>query len=240
MPPSFRRDPDAALAAYERVGYHVEGGLWTAAQCAALADVARTMVPPGPAPPVMNPHRAHPLFLAAMRHPPLRAVMEVLVGGRASGLQSQLFFVRPGTPGFAAHQDNHYVEAAPDVFASAWTALEDVTEENGGLYVYPGSHVEPILPVEPVDGAGAHPGQAANAVRQRTVVPSGYARTDLHMPAGTVVFIHGHLVHGSHDNRSARTRMALLMTYIRHGAPFRPGRSAGRSEVELYAGEALR
>ena len=55
------------------------------------------------------------------------------------------------------------------------------------------------------------------------------------VPQGAVVFLHGHTVHSSHDNRSDRYRHALLMTYIRRGERFRPGRTAGRAEVDVYA-----
>jgi phytanoyl-CoA hydroxylase len=236
--PSFLRDPVSALAGYEARGFHVETGVWDQARCAELR--ARAIELPGPRAgdfaPQMNPHRRDETFLRALADPTITAILERLVGGPVSAIQSQFFFCRPGTPGFTEHQDNHYVEARREVFASAWVALDDVAAENGALFVLPGSHREPLLPVEPVPNAEEQPGQAFNAIRQRSAVPPGYERIDVPVPCGAVVFIHGHLVHGSNDNHTVeRSRPSLLMTYIRRGESFRPGASAGRAEVDVYA-----
>jgi ectoine hydroxylase-related dioxygenase (phytanoyl-CoA dioxygenase family) len=56
---------------------------------------------------------------------------------------------------------------------------------------------------------------------------------DLELAACDVLLLHGEVVHGSHPNRSAGLRQALLMTYIRRGAAFRPGLTQKRTEVFL-------
>lgn len=225
-----------ALAGYRRDGYHVAAGLVPEAACARLRTAA-LVLDDGRAPtaPFMNPHETDAAFAAALCDPAIVAFLEDLLGGPVSGLQSQYFPCLPGTPGFAVHQDNHYVEAPRDSFASAWLALDDVDERNGALIVYPGSQREPLLPVESVAGAEPHPTQAFNAIRQRVLVPDGYAPRTLALPRGAVVFLHGHLLHGSHANRADRPRRALLATYVRRGSPFRPGASARRREIDVHA-----
>jgi ectoine hydroxylase-related dioxygenase (phytanoyl-CoA dioxygenase family) len=233
---SFQTDPEAAFAAYQQLGYHIEPDLFSSKQCDELIAASRslpsyvdsTLVP------VMNPHKLEPVFLSALRHPPLVGIMERILGGPVSGLQTQFFFCRPGTPGFTKHQDNFYVRSKPDTFASAWIALEDVSAANGGLTIYPGSHREPILPTEVVEQPD-NIGQDPNANRQQVILPPFYAAVDICLPKGAVVLIHGHVVHQSHQNSTRdRFRHALLMLYLRQGEPFRPGFSAGRAEIEVY------
>lgn len=240
--PSFAVDAAGALAAYARDGFHVEHELLSAAECAALSGAAGELSaePGGPLAPVMNPHRAHPAFLRSLCHPAIVEIVERLLASPVSGLQSQYFPCVPGTPGFTIHQDNHYVEAARDAFASAWAALDNADAGNGALIVYPGSQREPLLPVAELPAARAHATQAFNALRQHVPVPPGYAPHTLAMPRGAVVFLHGHLLHGSHDNRSTHGRPALLTTYVRRGASFRRGHSAGRSEIDVYGGGGAR
>ncbi len=183
--------------------------------------------------PANNPHHTDAEFLDALRSPAIARMAEQLVGGAVSGLQTQVLYTLPGTPGFNVHQDNYYIQTTPDALVSAWVALEDAATDNGGIFAYPGSHREPILPVEDVPDAAPHPAQTWNGIRLRTRVPPGYSRADLHVPAGAAVFIHGHLLHGSHANTSARTRMALLMSYVRKGEPFRRGERGQRTAVEV-------
>jgi len=225
-----------ALAAYRDVGFHVARGLLDDAACAALRTAATHLGTAGTAPlaPVMNPHLADEAFLAALCHPGIVAILESLVGHPVSGLQSQYLPCLPGTPGFATHQDNHYVEADRDSFASAWAALDDVYSANGALIVYPGSQRLPLLTPEAVPGAHPHATQAFNALRRRVVVPPGYAPATLEVPRGAVIFLHGHLLHGSNENHSSRPRAALLCTYIRRGASFRRGNSAQRCEIDVH------
>lgn len=233
-PASFESDPHAALAAYEEFGFHIERGLFQPAECDALVDAGRALpnFQAGNSRPAMNPHRDAAIFLRTMASPQLVRIMRMLCGGEVSGLQSEFFYGRPGTPGFAPHQDNFFVEAPGGAFASAWLALVDVEPSNGALYLYPGTHRKGLLPVEKLEGP-ANPNQDPNATAQKALLPPGATTVDACLGRGDVLFIHGHVPHGSHTNVSAGWRYALLNTYIRRGAPFRPGRYAGRAEVDL-------
>ncbi len=188
--------------------------------------------------PVMNPHRLHERFFQAMRCSVIIEILEELFSGPVSGLQSQFFFCRPGTPGFSRHQDNYYVQAKQGSFVSTWIALDDVTSENGGLYAFPGSHTEAILPTEAVEPNSIF-GQDPNANCRQVILPSHYVSQSLSIPRGSMVLIHGHVVHASHDNRSQRYRHALLLTYIKKGESFRKGFSAQRAEIDLFEEAAM-
>jgi len=233
-PASFESDPRAALAAYEEHGFHIERGLFQPAECDALIEAGRGLsnFQAGSARPAMNPHREAAIFLRTMASPRLVKIMRALCGGDVSGLQSEFFYGSPGTPGFAPHQDNFFVEAPEDAFASAWLALVDVAPGNGALYLYPGVHKKGLLPIEKLQGP-ANPNQDPNATAQAALLPPGSPTADASLRRGDVLFIHGFAPHGSHTNVSSGWRYALLNTYIRRGAPFRPGRYAGRTEVDL-------
>ncbi len=178
----------------------------------------------------MNVHKRGGEFVAAMAKPEVLSIMDRLVHGKANGLHSQFYFTPPHRAGLGTHQDNYFVEAPEDAFASAWIALVDISPENGGLYVFPGSHREGPLPVRTVHAEGRDKRQT---VYEETVVPADYPRVDLRVARGSVVFLHGYVVHGSHQNRSTANRYVLLNTYLRTKENFRPGNTARREEFEL-------
>jgi phytanoyl-CoA hydroxylase len=234
---SLGSEPEAAFASYQNMGFHIEPDAWTPAECDALIAEAKKLREwhDGSLIPSMHPHRTSPLFLDALRRPSIVRMVERLAGGRVDGIQTELFYCRPGTPGFSVHQDNFYVQAPPDAFVSVWSALVDTAAANGGLYAFPGAHKEPLLPVEKVVDGPKMIGQDPNAQRVQAVVPAKYAARDLVVPRGAAVFLHAHMPHGSHDNASNVYRWVLLSTYVRRGVPFRAGEYAKRTPVNLYS-----
>ena len=231
---------DAGIVdSYFRDGYAVLEDFLTPGECDALIALSETLsnARNGTMAPVMMPHREVPKFTDTMSTPRLVALMEQMLSGRVDGLQTQFFFGRPGIHGFSTHQDNYFVEAPSDAFGSAWLAVDDVDVENGALFVYPGSHREGILPVRVIADQST-PGQDPNANRQECILPPGYSAVDVPVRRGTVIFLHGYTVHGSHNNATAnRLRRALLMTFIRQGMPFRAGNVAARNNFSVYRNE---
>ncbi len=234
--PTFGTDPIGALARYRERGYHIEPELLREELCDDVVGFANTLdnARDGFFRPIPMPHRAHPRFLEMMRYPPVVEIVEQLVGGQASGIGGEFFYMRPGTRGFAVHQDNAYVRAPDDAFVSAWAALCDTDPENGGVYFRLGTHRAGLLPIRELVGS-ADLGQNPGADKRECIVSEGYPRADIVVPKGAVLFFHALLAHGSNDNTSDRFRYTLLFTYIRSAAPFRPGRTQKRVEVELYA-----
>jgi ectoine hydroxylase-related dioxygenase (phytanoyl-CoA dioxygenase family) len=222
------------MSFYEDNGYFIEEGVFTPGECDAMIEASQLLetAQNGSHRPAMMPHRINDIYLKALAKPSLAKIMEELVGGRPAGIQTEFFYCKPGTRGFSLHQDNFFVEAPLGQFASAWCALTDVTPENGGLIVYPGTHKEGLLPVRKLD-LGAHASQDPNANNEECIVPAQYKPITPSVPKGAALFIHGHLVHGSNPNTSDRWCQVLLCTYIRAGAPFRAGRYAQRAEVVL-------
>jgi ectoine hydroxylase-related dioxygenase (phytanoyl-CoA dioxygenase family) len=221
--------------------FHAEGfcvveNLVDPSMISSVLDAASTMASArdGTFSPIPMPHRVHPQFLAMMRYAPVVEIVERLVGGEAAGIGGEFFFSRPGVPGFVRHQDNAYVQAPPEAFVSAWTALCDIDEMNGCLAFYPGSHKLGTLPIRELNSTPVV-GQNPGAEALEAVMPEGMGRVTVPLSEGATVFFHGDVVHESLANRSSdRFRHAFLATYIRRGAPFRPGRIQQRTEVLLH------
>lgn len=231
---SFFTDPEKAMAQYHEFGYHIEENVFSDEECQQYINAAHELenAKNGTYRPFMMPHRENPIFVNAMKKSAINTIISSMVGGQAAGLQSEFFYCKPGTRGFSLHQDNFYVEAKDGVFASAWTALTDTHQEKGGLIVYPGTHKESNLPVRKLS-LPPEAGQDPNANNEETIVPPQYQAVNASVPKGAVLFIHGHIVHGSNPNKSNEWRYVLLNTYIKSGETFRPGNYAQRAEISL-------
>jgi phytanoyl-CoA hydroxylase len=223
-----------ALADYDESGLHLEKNVLDVAACDELIAVATEFpaVKNGDYRTVLQPHRTSGSFTALLSCPAIVGIMRQILGDKISAIQSQFFYGKPGTPGFQPHQDNRFVNAPAGQFASVWIALTDVSKENGGLYMYPGTHREPLLDVVEVPFEESLL-QDRNALRLRCVIPEKYQPVDLSMPRGSAAFFDGSTVHGSHQNNSDRYRYAVLLTYIVRGSPFVAGQYAQREEVPI-------
>jgi len=226
------------IEAWRDQGFYVRENLFDHETCDAVVAAAENLptYKDGSLTPFMHPHKEDDIFLDVRRNELLVTLMSELITGsfkgEISGLQTQFFFGRPGTIGFNKHQDNFYAKAEHGNYASAWIALTDTDPENGGLIVYPGSHKEGILEIRETLTDNTF-GQDPNAIAKEVICPDRYKPVDVIAPKGSVVFVHGNLIHDSHDNISNRYRHVLLITYILKGGYFNPGRSAKRKEINV-------
>lgn len=232
--PTIYSELDKQLEFYQENGFFIAENIFTDQECQQLIDESQNLpnAEQGHYKPQMMPHLHNPAYLQAMRNPRLVQIIHKLVGGKAKGLQTQFFYCKPGTRGFSLHQDNFFVQAPFGAFASAWIALTDTYPNKGGLIVYPGTHKEGLLPVKKLN-FGTDAGQDPNANNEETVVPEGYQTIHASVPKGAVLFIHGHVVHGSNANSTQEWRYVLLNTYIREDEPFRAGNYANREIIDL-------
>jgi ectoine hydroxylase-related dioxygenase (phytanoyl-CoA dioxygenase family) len=101
------------------------------------------------------------------------------------------------------HQDFAFYPQTNDDVLAVGVMLDDVTEENGPLMVFPGSHRGPILDHH---SGGVFAGTidlAANGLD-----PSRAAK--LMAPAGSISIHSARIIHGSDYNRSARDRGVIF------------------------------
>lgn len=161
---------------------------------------------------LFNPHLHDGFSLQMMKLPIIRDTLAQLLGDEAVGIQSMYFYKSPGSPGQAAHQDYYYIDNKPNTLTAAWIAMEDVDEENGCLWVIPGSHKEGLLPHGRVKNVNEHEAwtdetEGADLSKQIPVV----------MKSGDMVFFHNLLIHSSGKNRTEdRWRKSYVCHYIRH------------------------
>ena len=141
-------------------------------------------------------------------HRKMVSVLQQLIGSDVKCIQSIFLDKPPGLGvGQPYHQDSYYLKTDPETLLAAWIACDDADPENGGLFVVPGSHHDPVQPhEEPVDPT------------QRNVyveVRSARSRREQAVPlkAGSAVFFPGHMLHRSGHNRTDRRRRAFALHY---------------------------
>ncbi|MEK6372181.1 MAG: DegT/DnrJ/EryC1/StrS family aminotransferase [Acidobacteriota bacterium] len=212
------RLPEDAIRRFDEEGYLLFPALFSAEEVAALrrplpqilardgVEVVREEDNGRAAKMVFGLHYTDEPFRRATLHPRMVGPAEQLVRDRVHVFQSR---VNPKLPGGGAgwgwHQDfNQWRRfdgvAEPRAVLSA-IFLDDVGDDNAPLTVIPRSHVRHFnvpdameIPAEMLDG----------------IAKTG---TPLTGPAGTVVFFHALLVHGSEPNTSARSRAMFYVVY---------------------------
>jgi ectoine hydroxylase-related dioxygenase (phytanoyl-CoA dioxygenase family) len=151
----------------------------------------------------------HPELWAFATDPAVVDLVADLVGPDVRFHSSKLNFKwSEGGEPVKWHQD---IQAWPHTNFSVLTFgvyLDETGPEQGPLTAVPGSHRGPLY--EQFDDAGRWTG--ALAARDVATLPAATS-VDLCGPAGTVVFLHCRVVHGSAANYSARMRPLLLNVY---------------------------
>ena len=173
-------------------------------------------------------HRELEIHERFLLHPGVLDVVEGLIGPDVLALQTMLFVKRPGAPGQGFHQDSFHILTFPDTLIGAWIALDPADEENGCLWITPGSQHEPVYP--DADHSRGHGGDTHLAdifevsgaddpdesVNDLVAVAVKYDAGEVPaiLEPGDAVFFSGHVLHRSHRNRSAtRSRRAFVAHY---------------------------
>jgi hypothetical protein len=197
-------------------------------------------------------HRVDPVAERYLLQPRVLDVLEALIGPDVLALQTMLFYNPPGRGGQGWHQDSYYITTYPDTLIGAWIALDAADEENGCLWVAPGSRCEAIYPSPDPEGGFVHSDGAFadlepvenvshldDSINALSPVARRYQWLPVPVAAGDVVFFHGHLLHRSYPNRSAdRWRRAFVSHYCNarswvpwnHGVPYE-GESANHCHL---------
>ncbi|HEX5689802.1 MAG TPA: phytanoyl-CoA dioxygenase family protein [Roseiflexaceae bacterium] len=219
------------LARYEQDGYAVARELFTeeevqffvahymdmsqrenASQNQSLNDVssvgANENDPLKKWPRLLQMHRRDEPSLRWLLDARLNACLTALLGREPYAVQTMLYFKPAGARGQALHQDQYYLRVQPGTCMAAWLALDDCDEENGCLYVAPGSHTWPLLCTVPADISASFTDITVELPEDQQPIP-------VVLKAGDVLFFNGQLVHGSYPNTSAnRFRRSLIGHYI--------------------------
>lgn len=147
-----------------------------------------------------------PVFRAHAEHPAILDIVESLIGPDIKLYTSQCFMKPPGGVAKPWHQDSAYFCIEPMNLVTCWTALDDVTVENGGLWVVPGSHKNGLVQHDEWRVGGREDKQIER--------PDDAAQEAIVMPAGGCSFHHSLLLHRSGANRTDQPRRGLAVHYM--------------------------
>jgi len=156
---------------------------------------------------IISPHKWHPVYTAAVRHPKIIAVLTSLWGPNIRFDNSKL---NMKSAGFGSpiewHQDWAFYPHTNDDLAAVGIMIDDMDLSNGAMLMIPGSH------------RGVTYDHHANG-RFCGAIDASTAKLDVSNPipcvgkAGSITVHHVRLVHGSASNRSNRQRRFLLHQY---------------------------
>lgn len=159
-------------------------------------------------PRMMHPHLWDEISMNYMLDARFHAILKALMGDEVLAAQSMHYFKPPGARGQALHQDNFYLKVAPGNCMAAWLSLDDADQENGGMFVVPGSHKAGVLCPHPAD-------PEKSFTIEEVDVPEGMEPVPCDLKAGDVLFFNGSVIHGSYPNTSKdRFRRAFICHYM--------------------------
>ena len=158
---------------------------------------------------INGPSLHDPFFVDHARHSRLLDSIVDLMGPDVKLFGDQLFMKPPGGIEKTYHQDCPYFSIEPMAMITAWVALDDVTQDNGCMYVIPGSHKigavdhsEPWMVGQRRDMK--IPDSALDRHRERAIT----------LRAGGCSFHHGLIQHRSGANRTDHFRRGLATHYM--------------------------
>jgi phytanoyl-CoA hydroxylase len=160
----------------------------------------------------MHPHRYSERALGWGLQPRVMSALAALLDQPALLVQTMYYFKPPGAKGQGMHQDNFYLLAAPATCIAAWTAIDSADNDNGCLWVVPGSHRHAIhCPKEVPNGENwNHYGDSHINPFPRDAKP-----IPVSVPRGSTMFFGGQLIHGSGPNRTTNvSRRTFIGHYV--------------------------
>ena len=171
------------------------------------------------------------LFREWATSPEMSARLRQLLGPDVELSQAHHNCIMTKNPAFSSatgwHQDIRYWSFEKPELISAWLALGPEHEENGCLWLVPGSHRMAFRREQYDDDRFFH----ADIDENRKILQD---RVAAELDEGDVLFFHCRLLHAAGRNRTGLTKFAAVFTY--HGAANRPlagTRSASPPEIPL-------
>ena len=138
-------------------------------------------------------------------------VVEDLLGTEDIKFFADQTMLKPGRHGsrISWHQDSAYwTRVEPPALVSCWVALDDVTTENGCMYMLPGTHKQGVVPFLAEEREGVKGRLHVRDLDLSAAVP-------LTMAAGSCSFHHSCVIHGSGPNTTSSPRRAVISSYMR-------------------------
>lgn len=179
-----------------------------------------------------------------VKHPALVTVLETvqrLEPGQLVIMQSMYLYKKANTKygreqAWNPHQDGCYHGAPYGATLTGNIALTNQDRENGCMFIYPGSHkIGKFLPAEMKKSFHEGPGQRPGHDVSKSIPKELRGKeVELHLKRGTILILHGGVIHGSYPNNSPdRDRPMFLAPYKTAGALFSVGETGKRKEIPV-------
>ena len=206
-----KRLTEAQQAAYQRDGFVAPSDIFTADELAQIhAELDAAEASHGEQLQEAGRNNAHyvlPVLDRIAHDQRILDAVEDVIGPDILVAGTTLFIKEPETTGFISwHQDARYIGLEPHDWVTGWLAISDVTEENGCMWMIPGSQKAPLA--EHVDTYG----DDTLLTRGQTVpdVDEDKAVT-VPLKPGQLSLHHPRIVHGSGPNISGERRIGFAM-----------------------------
>ncbi|CAK7352832.1 unnamed protein product [Dovyalis caffra] len=153
-------------------------------------------------------HELDPVFKGFSSSEKVSGLLSLLSYKKPVIIQSMYIFKQPGIGGeVVPHQDNSFLYTEPTTCTGLWLALEDATIINGCLWAMPGSHKNGLVRRFLRGENGVYFDQPSPSYDQKDFVP-------IEVKAGSLVLIHGDLIHQSFENQSSKSRHAYSLHVV--------------------------
>ncbi len=219
-------------AAYDEQGFVIVENLMSDAECDRFVDHMVALLEgskelDGFAPRTIGErgrtHNQHTYDFLALEYlllPQLQAPLRDCLGGdEAEGIQTMYFWEGSEQ---RRHQDQYYLPTC----ISAWLAFMDVDENNGTIFVQPGSHKNRLLTQADFQEGGEFEGWEYNDAVDEQAKRNALLEVPVQVSKGSVVFFDGVLVHrGGPILQEGSDRHVLANHYIPYGFDDWPHRS---------------
>ncbi|RWS30961.1 hypothetical protein B4U80_11700 [Leptotrombidium deliense] len=156
----------------------------------------------------MKLHNLFEPFKKATFSEDVKHVLQRLQYGNPIVFESSVVYKAPGAKELAMHQDESYYRTDPPGSGLAfWIALDDATEDNGCLQIYPGSHKAAFLPrvILEVDNK-------LKIIEEnntyKNIEESKFVKLPVEM--GSLILVDGFLLHKSGPNDTDNLRRAYM------------------------------
>jgi ectoine hydroxylase len=165
---------------------------------------------------VWNDTSGNDIFAKATRRSDIFNRLEYFFKDKIYVYHNKIALKYPGVVGFRYHQDYAYWYGMGNLYpnmATVLIAIDSTRKENGCLKILTGSHLMGRIDHVHYDGisdSGVSPDRL-EVIQQR--LPEVFVELD----SGDIVMFHCNTLHGSDDNKSADSRIALLGCYNTKG-----------------------
>ena len=153
-------------------------------------------------------HRDDSVFSQISQNPAVLSILHELEYTKPVYIQSMFIPKSPLIGGLVRpHQDSTFIRSSPKPCIALWFALEDADEENGALWISPGSHRGPLRQLYHRRGMDLD-----LETCDHTPYPTN--RTTISVSTGACIAFIGGVVHGSPINKSRRSRHAYTLHVV--------------------------